>query len=404
QQKRSDILKLLNKRNICTIRYVDVDTKGEFASSGKREVSSSQTDTHWEFMMQPQLVGFPQDTKKKSDRAKATVRAHRIAFQSNTTNEVPLDITISLTFIRTMQNPSTLTSSSLSSQTVRSMSQLQPREEDQVIDTQMPLYIRSRESSSVLVRLKIAHMLQGDRILLPDLLALHMVRSHNNSTIISYHPDHEHRSTTASSLHSRLHATGHSVYWSNMFSQHDDPTFVFLSILWYALYAWDETLEVLYNHLCWVESRVIQTNDMELTQELHVIQAHLLHYASLLEDFRKTVVFVLDTPYPGLDNPRYTPDYRDRSKAVIEKECNNLLSEIQRLEMARTMQGKRLRNVMNLVSFLLYLTFLSRDGNLSQGFSSVNIDDSSHMKRLTEASLKDSAGAIFSLAWSHPHS
>ncbi|KAG6844046.1 hypothetical protein H0H87_010306, partial [Tephrocybe sp. NHM501043] len=98
------------------------------------------------------------------------------------------------------------------------------------------------------------------------------------------------------------------------------------------------------------ESRVISTNDINLTHELHVIQAHLLHYASLLDDFRKTVVFVQATPYPGLDNPSlYTPESRERSKALMMKECGNLLSEIQRLEKARVMQGKRLKNVMNLV-------------------------------------------------------
>ncbi|KAG6868400.1 hypothetical protein C0993_003636 [Termitomyces sp. T159_Od127] len=234
-------------------------------------------------------------------------------------------ITISLTFVRTMRNPSSVTPTpSLITSTSSHLPVLQNI--DQVIDTQAPFQPL------------------GDRILLPDLLALHMVRSHENSTIISYHPSREHRSTTAEALHSRLHAVGHSVYWNNIFMGYDDPTFVFVSLLWYALYAWDEALE---------ESRVIHSNDIDLTQELHVIQAHLLHYASLLEDFRKSVVFVLKTPYPGLDNSRYTPEYRERSKALMEKECDNLLSEIERLDKARSMQIKRLKNVMNLVSCTL---------------------------------------------------
>lgn len=33
-----------------------------------------------------------------------------------------------------------------------------------------------------------------------------------------------------------------------------DPTFVFLAVLWSALYAWDEALEVLYAHFCWLVS------------------------------------------------------------------------------------------------------------------------------------------------------
>ncbi|KAG6905483.1 hypothetical protein DXG01_002421 [Tephrocybe rancida] len=214
--------------------------------------------------------------------------------------------------------------------------------------------------------------LLGDRILFPHLLSLHMVRSDMNSTIISYHPDQEHRSTTASSLHSRLHAAGHSVYWNTIFAERDDPTFVFLSLLWYALYAWDKALEVLYAHICSVGSRVISENDIRLTQELHVIQAHLL--PSLLDHFHKTVVFMLDTPYPGLDNPSlYKPEHRDCSKELMKKECNNLLSGIEQLEKTCHMQGKRQKNVMNL------------------GFSSVNIEDSWRMQKLTEAAVKDSA-------------
>ncbi|KAG6901777.1 hypothetical protein C0995_008023 [Termitomyces sp. Mi166 len=272
-------------------------------------------------------------------------------------------ITISLTFIRTMQHPVAVSPTpSFTASTVSYLPVL--HNTDQVIDTQAPLFIRS-----------------SDHVLLPDLLALHMVRSRNNSTIISYHPSHEHRSTTAASLHSRLNAAGHSVYWSNMFAKHDDPTFVFLSILWYALYAWDEALEVLYAHICWVESRVIHSNDINLTQELHVIQAHLLHYGSLLEDFRKSVSFVLKTPYPGLDNLCYTPEHRERSKALMKKECKNLLIEIERLDKARSMQIKRLKNVMNL------------------GFSSVNIEDSRRMHQLTEASLNDSADNIWNECW-----
>jgi hypothetical protein len=92
----------------------------------------------------------------------------------------------------------------------------------------------------------------GDRILLPDLLALHMVRSSGNSTIISYHAEPEHKVTTAQDLHRRLNAAGRSVYWNHIFANNDDPSFVFLVLLWYALYAWDEALEVLYAHICFL--------------------------------------------------------------------------------------------------------------------------------------------------------
>jgi hypothetical protein len=97
---------------------------------------------------------------------------------------------------------------------------------------------------------------------------------------------------------------------------------------------------------------------MDLTKELHVIQAHLLHYASLLDDFRKTITFVLKTPNPALNDPaRYTTEERERSRGLMQMECENLISEIDRLEKSRVMQGKRLKNVMNLVC--VYYSFIA---------------------------------------------
>lgn len=76
---------------------------------------------------------------------------------------------------------------------------------------------------------------------------------------------------------------------------------------------------------------------MKLTQELHIIRAHHLHYAGLLEDFRRAVVFVRDTRNPAMD----AVEGAHYSRKVLEKECYNLLSEIERLEMGRRMQDKR---------------------------------------------------------------
>lgn len=83
-----------------------------------------------------------------------------------------------------------------------------------------------------------------------DLLAIHMIRKPKNSTVISYHPPLEWHGTTAKYLHARMRYAGQSVYWQNIFKKSDDPTFVLLSILWYAVYAWDESLENLYTHIC----------------------------------------------------------------------------------------------------------------------------------------------------------
>jgi len=193
-----------------------------------------------------------------------------------------------------------------------------------------------------------------------------MVRDANSSTIISYHDDNPVWSTTsAKDLSTRLKLVGHSVYWKSIVKNSKDPTLIFLAILWSALYSWDEALEALYEHFCQLESRVIHTNDMELTYGLHVIRAHLLHYTSLLEDFRKSVVFVRDTHNPAMDCDSIDDETRDFDKALLDKECGNLLSEIERLEMNRKMQDERVQNVMHLV------------------FASVNIGDSKAMKRLS---------------------
>lgn len=112
---------------------------------------------------------------------------------------------------------------------------------------------------------------------------------------------------------------------------------------------------------------------MHLTQELHRIRAHLLHYSSLLEDFKQSVVFVLNTPNPAMEFPSHDDVQQKTSHDLLQKECNNLLMQIERLQMSRGQQDKRLKNVMDLA------------------FSSVNIEDSKRMQKLTEAALKDSA-------------
>lgn len=100
------------------------------------------------------------------------------------------------------------------------------------------------------------------------------------------------------------------------------------------------------------ETRVITTSEMMLTQELHIIRAHLLHYSSLLEDFRKTVVFIRDTRNPALES--LSDKDREYSKNLMQRECSNLLTEIERLEMSRRMQDRRLKNVLNLVCVPLF--------------------------------------------------
>ncbi|KAL4261704.1 hypothetical protein AB1N83_006669 [Pleurotus pulmonarius] len=267
--------------------------------------------------------------------------------------------------------------------------------EDQHIDVQQPLVVRT--------------MVKDDhRILLLDLLSVHFVRDSETSTIISYHPrreqtdkgehkegadrrdDHTHHpraigqelnesstpeelGTSAHQLSQRIHLAGQSVYWQGLFSTSPDPTFVLITYLWHALYAWDEALETLYQYVCWLESQVIKTSEMALTQELHIIRAHHLYHSELLTEFAKTVQFVLNTRNPAMDSESVTEEARLHSRQRIEAECRTLLSEIERLQKGRKSQDQRLKNVMNLV------------------FSSVTIKDSRRMQLLTQAAVKDSA-------------
>ena len=99
----------------------------------------------------------------------------------------------------------------------------------------------------------------------------------------------------------------------------------------------------------------MDTNDTKMTRELHVIRAHLLHYDSLLEDFRKSVEFILETRNPSLESNEET----ERERKILEREGDHLLSEIKRLRNAAKSQDKRLGNVINLVCGSIF--FLSVD-------------------------------------------
>ena len=126
---------------------------------------------------------------------------------------------------------------------------------------------------------------------------------------------------------------------------------------------------------------------MDLTEELHMIRAHLLHYSSLLIAFEKIVLFIQHTPNPALHNVQ-----RRNSIGLLNRECKTLLEEIGRLEKEREMQEKRLKNVMDLVSHADLLSVRHMYSFRLKVFSSVNILDSKTMQKMTEATVRDSAG------------
>ncbi|EDR06191.1 uncharacterized protein LACBIDRAFT_300414 [Laccaria bicolor S238N-H82] len=390
RQKKSKISEVVEKSTgLCTIHYADVLQDGEFVHAGAHEVQESNVDEYWGFISQGRPTGV---------RCRALFIDHLSGpvlqmlgakyiiepfyFSSSLgwipsryqSNKAPRGdhITITLTFARTMRNPTTVplvpNSSIRSASTADTLAHGPPI----AIDTQLPL------------------PLQSNGILVYDLLALHMVRSEESNTIISYHPGNNHLATTAEALHHRFKLIGRSVYWSSIFKETNDPTLFLLSLMWYPVYCWDEVFETLYYHICDLvslailhsrsqliglqESTVLTTNDTNLTHKLHAIRAHLLHYQALLDDFRKTITFIKQTPFPALnDSDGYPPRSSEISQQLLETESANLLREIQRLEDTKELQERRLKNVMNLT------------------FSIVNIDDSRDTRKLTEASVRDSA-------------
>jgi hypothetical protein len=130
---------------------------------------------------------------------------------------------------------------------------------------------------------------------------------------------------------------------------------------------------------------VIDQNDSQLTQELHLIRAHLLHYGSLLDNFKKSIEFVRETPNCAMESTVHAANMQ-KSKKLLNKECDILIDQLKRLEQEREMQELRLRNVMNLVSWICDpLGFFSRDVNPHfQVFSRINIKE-------TRVAVRDSA-------------
>lgn len=94
---------------------------------------------------------------------------------------------------------------------------------------------------------------------------------------------------------------------------------------------------------------VINSNNITFTHELYKIRAYLLHYVSLLEDFKKTVRFVEASPNPAMDAPERASE-RALSRELLKKECDQLVAHIDRLCSSQRFWDKRLTNVMHLAS------------------------------------------------------
>ncbi|KAF8991947.1 hypothetical protein BDQ17DRAFT_1370148 [Cyathus striatus] len=344
EEQDLDAIYKYNTAKDCIIHHVDVNSKGLFENgilldSWKRFMEGqSLKDVRIRALFVENLSGPPFFFSSSLNWIPSR-------YQEDVRPGVGDHITITMTFLRSLSKYYTVESSSISENTAVEMEYGDINSPlEHVIDTKAPLDISVKGHK---------------RQLILDLLSVHLVRRKEGSIIISYHPSYDNIDTTeASYLQQRIYLAGRSVYWQNIFQHSPDPTFVLLMFVWHALYAWDEALENLYTHICSFENEVLTTiNATSLnTQRLYKTRAHMLHYSSLLEDFRKTVEFI-----PKL------------SRIYMECECAKLLDEIARLEKERSMQDKRLKNVMSLV------------------FSSVSITDSKHMQEMTEAAARDSA-------------
>src|SRR5882757_4211625 len=89
---------------------------------------------------------------------------------------------------------------------------------------------------------------------------------------------------------------------------------------------------------------------MPLTRELHIIRAHHLHYISLLDHYTKHIMFLKNTPNPAMAS--LSEAERTSSAKLLHRECDNLLSEVERLNHELSTQERRLENVMALVSYI----------------------------------------------------
>ena len=99
--------------------------------------------------------------------------------------------------------------------------------------------------------------------------------------------------------------------------------------------------------------RVISAAEIPLTREMHVIRAHQLHYSALLSDLNKHIVFIRDTYNPCMDGAALSD--RRLSKALMKRECGNLMTETKRLQDELLTQQQRLTNLMDLVSPFVYV-------------------------------------------------
>lgn len=186
------------------------------------------------------------------------------------------------------------------------------------------------------------------------MLAVLLVRVPHQETLVTVHPGPIPHS--ARTLQDRIFMAGKGIYWGNLMRRTPDPIFVLLLVMWSALYAWDEAMEVLYTHITYLEKRVLgfRLKDVELSPQLHAIRAHLLYYDGLLEEFQKSLDFIGEVGVTGRETEGLeAAATRKLGQELLKKELRTLGNEVDRLRRQRNMQDSRLSNVMKLVLSIL---------------------------------------------------
>jgi hypothetical protein len=175
----------------------------------------------------------------------------------------PIDITITLPFVRTRSSTSPIRSSTSPIQSSTSPTPLNPTPSQnasaypdahhshlayfrQITTLTSGLLILCAVRALCISSYSRSFVIVNDMFSI-DLLAIHMIRGENTSTVISYH--HPESMTSAEHFHPLMLVAGESAYWKDIFFKSKDPTYLVLAMLWYALYAWDESSDLLHDHL-----------------------------------------------------------------------------------------------------------------------------------------------------------
>lgn len=110
--------------------------------------------------------------------------------------------------------------------------------------------------------------------------------------------------------------SGQSVYWQKIFKVSPDPTFIFLTFIWHALYAWDEALQDLYKHICQMVCPFHLLVSSELSPLTECIRNHMWSAHMTCGSHRSCILYVLTS---CITPPFLRTSVRRSSLCVIQR-------------------------------------------------------------------------------------